>query len=316
MAVMKFRPIVVDSAMQELTEHGTEEFPMSMDKQQVENEDCSRIPHWHYEIQISVVTRGSVKFRTPVGEFVLREGEGIFINRGILHEIVPMENTGSVYICANFKPELIYGQSSSVIRRDYVDPLIFNYNLQAIPLQTEPWHRDVCALVLELGQINDAQKYGYELEMQIRLCRIWHLLLVHNREELEKATVITFSDKQRMKTLQNFIHKNYMEKLTLAEIAQAARVSRSECCRVFKRVQHTTPMHYLMHYRIVQSIKMLTCTELNISEIAQQAGFSSSSYYTECFKSKMHCTPMEYRKQHGNAVRTDLEKGCGEPGGQ
>ena len=61
---------------------------------------------------------------------------------------------------------------------------------------------------------------------------------------------------------------------------------------------------------------MLTCTELNISEIAQQAGFSSSSYYTECFKSKMHCTPMEYRKQHGNAVRTDLEKGCGEPGGQ
>ena len=30
----------------------------------------------------------------------------------------------------------------------------------------------------------------------------------------------------------------------------------------------------------------------------------------------MHCTPMEYRKQHGNAVRTDLEKGRGEPGGQ
>lgn len=305
MATMKFRPIVVDSTQQELTEHGTEEFPVSMDEQQAQNTDCALIPHWHYELQISVVTKGSVLFRTPVGEYLLSKGEGIFINRGILHEIVPTEDRDSVYICVNFKPEIIYGQSNSMIRRDYVDPLIFNFNLQAIPLQTEAWQQQICQIVAELGRINNAQEYGYELEIKILLCKIWHLLLLNNREELEKSTVITFSDKQRMKALQTFIHKNYMEKLTLANIAKAARISRSECCRVFKRVLHVTPMLYLMRYRIAQSIKLLTCTELNISEIAQQVGFSSSSYYTECFKEEMHCTPMEYRKQHGKAVRTE-----------
>lgn len=298
---MKFRPIVVDNTQQELTEHGTADFPMSMDEQAVGQAGCSMIPHWHYEIQISVVTKGSVKFRTPAGEYLLHSGEGIFINRAILHEILQTEDEDSVYVCVNFKPELIYGQSDNMIRRDYVDPIIFNFNLQAIPLREEPWHREICRTVLELGRVNNAQAYGYELELKILLCRIWHLLLVNNQEELEKRTVIIFSDKQRIKTLQAFIHKNYMEKITLADIARAARISRSECCRVFKRVQHVTPMAYLMHYRIAQSIKMLTCTDLNISEIAQQVGFASSSYYTECFKAEMKCTPMEYRRQHYSA---------------
>ena len=52
---MKFRPIVVDDSQQELTQHGTDEFPMSMDKQLVSHEGCSLIPHWHYEVQIVLV---------------------------------------------------------------------------------------------------------------------------------------------------------------------------------------------------------------------------------------------------------------------
>lgn len=305
MAAMKFRPIVVDQTQQELTEHGTNEFPVSMDEQLVGNEYCAMIPHWHYEIQISLVTSGSVRFRTPAGEFLLRSGEGIFINRGILHEIIETEDKGSTYICVNFRPEIIYGHSNSIIRRDYVDPVIFNYELQAIPLRDEDWHREICRTVAELGRVNDAAEYGYELEMKILLCGIWRLLLAHNREVLEKATAITFSDKQRLKAFQTYIQKNYMEKQSLADIARAGCVSRSECCRVFKRVLHITPMLYLTHYRVAQSITLLTCTELSISEIAQRVGFSSSSYYTECFKAEMKCTPMEYRKQHYNTEHSE-----------
>lgn len=298
MAAMKFRPIIVDNSQQELTEHGTSEFPMSMDEQLVQSTDCAKIPHWHYEIQIAVVTKGSVRFRTPLGEHLLHRGEGIFINSGILHEVIPTDDLGSVYICVNFKPEMIYGHANSIIRRDYVDPIVFNYNLQTIPLIEEEWHRTICDLVLQLGAVNNAQAYGYELELKILLCQIWHILLVNNQPILEKITVITFSDKKRFKALQTFIHKNYMEKLTLADIARAAQISRSECCRVFKRVQHITPMAYLMQYRILQSIKMLACTDLSVSEIAQQTGFTSSSYYAECFKAEMKCTPLEYRRQH------------------
>lgn len=297
MEPMKFRPIVVDDSGQELTQHGTEEFPMSMDKQLVSHKNCQRIPHWHYEVQIGLVIQGSVWFNTSAGNFLVQKGEGIFINSGVTHEVEPTEAKDSIYICVNFHPNLIYGQSNNMIRRDYVDPLLFNADLQAFALKDTPWHQEICNLLQELGRINNAQEYGYEIMMKVILCRIWNLILVNNREKIEQKASISFSDKQRMKLLQNFIHQHYSDRLTLADIAAAGHISRGECCRIFHRVLKMSPMSYLMKHRIAQSIKLLTCTEMNITEISRQTGFSSSSYYTECFKAEMGMTPLKYRKQ-------------------
>lgn len=295
---LQFRPIVVDELGQEVMGMNADGFPTSMDAQLVDKEGCAGIPHWHYELQISVVTQGTVTFRTAQGDVLLHQGEGIFINRGILHEILKTEDEDGAYICANFRPEMIYGDAGSVIRKEYVDPIIFNSSMQSIPLNKNAWHKKICELVLGLQRLYEVRAFGYELEVKIVLCQIWYLLLKYNEDLLKETTVINFSDRKRVEAMQSYIHENYMEKITLKDIASAAQISRSECCRAFKRVQHIQPMSYLMQYRIAQSLKMLTCSEANISEIAQQMGFSSSSYYTECFKQEMQCTPIQYRKQY------------------
>ena len=293
---MKFRPIIVDNKLEELTEHGTEEFPVSMDEQHVSYENCHEVLHWHYEIQIVLVTKGSVLFRTPAGEFLIQEGQGIFFNSGCLHEAVPTDDTDSIYICINFHPNLIFGQNSSVIRRDYVDPLLFSAEMQVVPLINETWHQEICEMTRKLAQINDAQQYGYEISIKIELCSIWLLLAENNRPLIEGSASITFLGKQRMRALLHFIHRNYMDSISLDDIANAAHISNGECCRIFKRIQHTTPFLYLIGFRVEQSIKLLSTTDYSIAQIAQQVGFGSSSYYNECFKKEMHCTPSQYRK--------------------
>lgn len=295
--IMKFRPIFVDSDLQELTEHGTADFPMSMDEQQVSLEHCGQVLHWHYEIQIAVVTKGSILFKTSDSEFLVKCGQGIFFNSGCLHEAISTEDKNSVYVCVNFHPKLISGHSNSAIQRDYVDPLIFSTKMQVIPLCSADWHDEICQLVLEMARVNDAQQYGYEIELKILLCRIWINLLKNNRPLIEIKAAVTFSEKQRLKTLQNFIHKNYMERISLMDIADTVHISRGECCRIFARILHTTPFRYLINYRISQSLKLLSTTDLSILEISAQTGFGSSSYFTECFKKEMLCTPIEYRKQ-------------------
>mgnify|MGYP006945406339 CR=1 FL=1 len=57
-----------------------------------------------------------------------------------------------VYICVNFLPSLIYGSADSVVRRDYVDPVLNCDNLQSFPLLEEAWHREICGLLQELGE--------------------------------------------------------------------------------------------------------------------------------------------------------------------
>ena len=293
---MKFRPIIVDNQLQELTEHGSQEFPVSIDEQHVSYEDCHEVLHWHYEVQIVLVTKGSVLFRTPEEEFLIEEGAGVFFNSGCLHEAVPTDDTDSVYISVNFHPNLIFGQNNSVIRRDYVDPVLFSSEMQVITLDSEKWHFDICGMLRDLANINDEQAYGYEISIKAVLCSIWLLIVQNNRPLIEEDASVTFLGKQRMRALLHFIHRNYMDRIALDDIANAAHISKGECCRMFKRIQHTTPFLYLISFRVAQSIKLLSTTDYSIAEIAQQVGFGSSSYYNECFKKEMNCTPSQYRK--------------------
>lgn len=306
---MKFRPIFVDNTGQELTEHGTEDFPMSMDKQLVSQEHCANVPHWHYEVQIAVATAGSVSFETPLGTFLIKEGEGIFINSGCPHEIKQTSDKDSVYVCVNFNPRIISGDADSLIRRYYVDPTLASNDMQVIPLNSAPWHRDICCLLLQMAKIDEAQSYGYEIELKSILCKIWLLLLTNNRNIIENSAPVTFADKQRIRALRQYIHKNYMEHISLSDIAAAVHISKGECCRIFSRIMHTTPFRYLINYRIAQSLKMLSTTGVSIAEIAQLNGFGSSSYYTECFRKEMRCRPMEYRKNFAAANNNIKSRG-------
>lgn len=295
--MMKYRPILVDSTLQELTEHGNFAFPMSMDEQHVSDKYCAFIAHWHYEIQISIVMKGSVIFKTPEQEFLLQRGEAIFFNSGCIHEAKPTDIKDSIYTCVNFHPKIIYGYSESLLKQDYVDPILFSSQLQAIAFQNDPWHLEICSIMRELIKTNQEEKFGYEIEMCSLILKIWKLIVQNNEQLISSSSHISFSDKQRIKALTTFIHKNYMESISLTEIAGSDHISKGECCRVFQRVLGTTPFAYLINYRIHQGMKMLATTDHNISEIAQSVGFGSGSYFTECFKKKMHCSPMQYRKQ-------------------
>ena len=295
---MKCRPITVDDSLQELTQHGTRDFPVSMDRQVVSDEHHGGIRHWHEEIQIALVTEGEVLFRAEEQEIRLCAGQGFFVNSGVHHEAYPTERGDGVYICVNFLPNVIFGQADSVVRRDYVAPVLYWDRLRGFPLLDQPWHQEICGLLRELGEVEDAAEYGYEIRMTILLRQIWHLIVVNNREKIEQRSNVSFSDRQRMRALQTYIHKHYMEQIALADIAAAGHISRGECCRVFKRVEKRSPVQYLTRFRLEQSLKLLSSTELSVQEIARQVGFGTGSYFTEKFREEMQCTPTEYRRKN------------------
>ena len=292
---MKCRPILVDGSLRELTRHGTPDFPLSMDRQVVADLSRGGVRHWHPEVQIALVTAGEVLFRTEDGAFRLGAGEGFFVSGGVLHEAALTETEDGVYICVNFLPDLLCGPGSA-LRRDYVDPML--RCASSFPLRDAPWHREVCVLLRQMGEAEEERAYGYEMELLSALWRIWRLVAVHHREEMERQSAVSFGDRQRIRSLQTFIHRHYRERVTLADIAAAGHVSRGECCRVFRRVRGETPMQYLTRFRLEQSVKLITCTEIGMAEIAGQVGFGTASYFTELFHREMGLTPLQYRKRY------------------
>ena len=94
-----------------------------------------------------------------------------------------------------------------------------------------------------------------------------------------------------------YIQEHFMESVTLDDIAGSILVSKSECCRCFKRTTGLSPIEYLMRYRIMESAKHRhRQTHEYISEIAGAVGFNNTSYFNKIFKKYIGCTPTEYRQ--------------------
>lgn len=102
------------------------------------------------------------------------------------------------------------------------------------------------------------------------------------------------------------IRLRFAEPLSLSDIAEAGGISPRECLRCFKRTLATTPVRYLLQYRIAQSAALLRRDPaLPVAEAAGRCGFDSPSYFSSQFLRFYHCPPTLYRS------RADAEETAG-----
>lgn len=91
------------------------------------------------------------------------------------------------------------------------------------------------------------------------------------------------------------LQRHYSGNITLDEIAAYTGISRSECCRYFRKKSGQTIFGYLNRYRIHKSMELMAGTDGDIAQIAQECGFSDQSYYTKKFREQTGMTPGQYR---------------------
>ena len=140
---------------------------------------------------------------------------------------------------------------------------------------------------------------GYLWRLQILLQQTG--LTLYENMDLKREKQTSYSDVpyRRVRSCLTFIHQEYARKIRLEDIARAASVSTSECCRDFKEILGQSPVDYLISYRVRMGEYLLTHTDKSILEIALAAGFSGSSHFSNTFTRYMGCTPLHYRKRDG-----------------
>lgn len=158
----------------------------------------------------------------------------------------------------------------------------------------------VAAVTQQIAELLETDGFCTELEIIRKLIRLWIEIYRCAKIPEEDLPGVTHSEKMRIYAMYDYIHKNYAEKISLNDIANAAFVSKGECCRIFKRVLQLSPFQYLVRYRLKLSVQLLNETDLSIAQIAQRVGFCSSSYYTKCFRKEYGCAPHKYRSEQGS----------------
>lgn len=283
----------VDQSLKELTEHRTIELPIACYETTIKQNINGFIPlHWHDEFQFVLVIKGEAIFQINEENITVQKDEGLFINCGCLHMAKEKNNSGCVYICLNVSPSFILSQE---LFTTYVTPYIQATNIPYLHLvPKEPWANNILGSIKEIYQLIKQKPSYYEIDISLHLTLIWKNLIINGVQlEFEETEI---KKNHRMKQMLNWIHQHYSEKILLEDIARAGQLSRSECCRYFKRILKKTPLNYVTDYRIQKSLILLQQPESSVTDVAYQVGFNSTSYFIDKFRKAMNMTPLAYKK--------------------
>ena len=93
-----------------------------------------------------------------------------------------------------------------------------------------------------------------------------------------------------------YIADNYLQKITLDDIARKYAFSAAYLGQLFKKQTGYTFNEYLNSLRLKHACNLLQNSPLAVKEIAYQSGYSSVEYFLHIFKKQLQMTPSEYRQ--------------------
>ncbi len=94
----------------------------------------------------------------------------------------------------------------------------------------------------------------------------------------------------------NYIKHHLGEKLTLERLSKVASLSPIYFHKLFCERFGKTPNKYILEHRIAAAKLALLSENATISDIAENYGFSTQSYFNNKFKEATGMTPLEYRR--------------------
>jgi AraC family transcriptional regulator len=94
----------------------------------------------------------------------------------------------------------------------------------------------------------------------------------------------------------DYLHEHYATSPTVGEIAQAVGVHPAHLSREFRRHHQCTIGDYVRALRVQAAREKLEGSDLPLSEIALQTGFSDQSHFSRLFRAATGHTPAGYRR--------------------
>lgn len=97
--------------------------------------------------------------------------------------------------------------------------------------------------------------------------------------------------------IKRYIEFNYAQEITLDNLARLSHINKYYMSHVFTKCFGSSPIQYLCQIRIQSSKDLLANTDFSITDVASLSGFSSHSYFAQCFQKDCGMTASAYRRE-------------------
>lgn len=256
--------------------------------------------HWHQYVEIIALPTEAQPTTLPrimINQtvYTLNPGDVVFVWAGELHEIV--ENREHLLTAMQFAGNLISELP------EFIPYLNAFRSIHCVDKKTFPDLSHKLQQQLErMLLLKNSHRTFADIEMLICLYNIFidfgSYIETQHGPNLSTATGCSHQTLEKMNQACNYIIENCEQPLTLESVADQFGFSIYYFSRIFKLATSFNFTEYLTLQRIKRAQAQLADSDLNITEIAFQAGFKSISSFNRAFKQFKGCSPSEYRKYH------------------
>lgn len=151
-----------------------------------------------------------------------------------------------------------------------------------------------------LNEVNGFQR-------TILLLQILQELAIAEDYEILNAETFTFEtelqDNSKTQIIYKYINQNFQNPIPLEEIAEQVSMTVPAFCRYFKRTSGKTFTKIVNEYRVVHATKLLSETQMSISDICFECGFNNFSHFNKVFKEQTGKSASKYRSELKQILR-------------
>ncbi len=248
------------------------------------------ITHYHREIELIAMNKGSADFYIDAKCFHLKENDILIIPPYALHRARTSETDITSYDCICFDMQLLCDEK-----------LKNGLESQALSIEPphieDPYHsKRYQSYIRNAFLACEKKEEGWELEAIGNISLLFGELKKcdHVIQNFELSKETDFG-----KNVMTYIFKNASSHITSRDAANELYMNHSYFCRLFKKTFGCPFANYLLVYRLEKARVYLTNTSLSVTEIAFKSGFNDCSYFGKVFRERFHTSPLSYRKNRG-----------------
>ncbi len=288
---------------EEIVPFDEDDFPYISHDCHVDDFPNQSVPwHWHQEMELFYIREGVLEYHTLEQTYFMKKGDAGFVNTNVIHMTKPKDGMrGCVNNAQLFDMHFLSGQYGSRFEKNYLLPVANCLDIRIYPIYPDSKEGIyLIARILEAIEYYEKKPFGYEFEIRNCLSGFWYHFFEDTAEIRKNSHRKSDASMERCRLMISYIMEHFAEKVELKDIAEAANISQRECSRCFQKNFGTSPVEYLNEHRIRMASKMLAQGADSITDISENCGFSSVSYFGKLFREIMKCTPREYRRKIEN----------------
>ena len=257
----------------------------------------SPLVRWHfhkeYELHLIVASSGKVFIGDYIGNFA---PDTLFLTgpnlpHNWISQVEPDEVVARRDMLVNFTDELFEAGNSVFSELRRLTPML-ERSQYGIEFRCPNTLAEASRLMQKLADSRGATRLGYFFIMLELLaeCDDYQLLSGATSSQLGDDN---HSDRTNMAV--NYIFENYMRELPLEEVASHLGMTPTYFSRFFKQAAGRGFVEFVNRLRISKSCELLARSELPVTEVCFESGFSNLSNFNRRFQQLKGMTPSRYR---------------------